>query len=70
MLKKLLFLGLLISILINFNHVSAETSLIIPLKKPFLNEEAQSAKISQGMLKPKHKPSKKIKKTKKNTTKI
>ena len=38
MLKKLLFLGLLISISVNFNYVSAETSLIIPLKKPSLSD--------------------------------
>ncbi|MDA9167530.1 lytic transglycosylase domain-containing protein [Candidatus Pelagibacter sp.] len=45
------------------NVFAAEIS-IIPLKKPILNEEAQSAKISQGILKPKSKPSKKIEETK------
>ena len=43
---------------------AAEIS-IIPLKKPILNEEAQSKKISQGILKPKSKPSKKVKKIEK-----
>ena len=33
---------------------------IIPLKKPFLDKETQIEKISQGILKPKSKPSKKI----------
>ena len=40
---------------------AAEIS-IIPLKKPILNEEAQSLKSSQGILKPKPKPSKQIEK--------
>ena len=39
MLKKLLFIGLLISVLINFNYVFAETSLIVPIKKPSLSEK-------------------------------
>ena len=39
MLKKLLFLGLLILISVNFNYVSAETSLIIPIKKPSLTDK-------------------------------
>ena len=39
MLKKLLFLGLLMSILMNSNYVSAETSLIIPIKKPSLTDK-------------------------------
>ncbi len=45
MLKKLLFLGLLISILMNFNYVSAETSLIIPIKKPSLTDKEIKEKI-------------------------
>ena len=36
--------------------------LIIPLKKPALNKEIQNKKISQGILKPKSKPSKKVEK--------
>jgi soluble lytic murein transglycosylase len=39
MLKKLLFIGLLISILINFNYVLAETPLIVPIQKPSLSEK-------------------------------
>ena len=42
------------------NLCAAEIS-IIPLKKPIIDEESQSKKISQGMLKPKSKPSKKVK---------
>ena len=37
---------------------------IIPLKKPIIDKETQSKKISQDILKPKPKPSKKIKKIK------
>ena len=40
---------------------AAEIS-IIPLKKPILSEESQSQKTSQSILKPKSKPSKKVKK--------
>ena len=58
MLKKLLFLGLLISILINFNYVSAETSLIIPIKKPSLTDKEIKEKISKNILKPIKKPNK------------
>ena len=58
MLKKLLFLGLLISISINFNYVSAETSLIIPLKKPSLSDNEIKDKISKNILKPLKKPKK------------
>ena len=65
MLRKIFFFikSLLLSSIIIGNVFAAEIS-IIPLKKPFLNEEAQSAKISQGILKPKPKPSKKIEETK------
>ena len=52
MLKKLLFLGLLISISINFNYVLAETGLIIPLKKPSLSDNEVKDKISKNILKP------------------
>ena len=58
MFKKLLFLGLLISILINFNYVSAETSLIIPIKKPSLTDKEIKKKISQNIVRPIKKPSK------------
>ena len=52
MLKKLLFLSLFISLVLNFNNVSAETSLIIPLKKPSLTDKEIKDKISQNILKP------------------
>jgi soluble lytic murein transglycosylase len=48
---------LLLSSIIIGNLFAAEIS-IIPLKKPFLNKEAQDTKIFQGILKPKSKPSK------------
>ena len=48
MFKKLLFLGLMISILVNFNYVSAETSLIIPIKKPSLTDNEIKEKISKN----------------------
>ena len=50
MLKKLLFLGLLIPITLNFNYVSAETGLIIPLKKPnkSKNIEVKEKKITKA----------------------
>jgi soluble lytic murein transglycosylase len=57
MLKKLLFLGLLYQFL-NFNYVSAETSLIIPLKKPSLTDKEIKEKISKNILKPLKKPKK------------
>ena len=49
MLKKLLFLSLFISLLLNFNYVSAETSLIIPLKKPSLTDKEIKDKISKNI---------------------
>ena len=58
MLKKLLFLGLLISISINFNYVFAEANLIIPVKKPSLTDEEIKVKISKNILKPLKKPKK------------
>ena len=58
MLKKLLFLSLLISISINFNYVSAETALIIPVKKPTLTDKEIKDKVSKNILKPLKKPKK------------
>ena len=58
MLKKLLFLSLFISLLLNFNYVSAETFLIIPLKKPSLTDKEIKDKISKNILKPLKKPPK------------
>ena len=57
MLKKLLFLSLFISVVLNFNYVSAETSLIIPLKKPSLTDKEIKKKISQNIVRPIKKPS-------------
>ena len=63
--RKIFFFikSLLLSSIIIGNVFAAEIS-IIPLKKPVLGEAAQSAKISQGILKPKPKPSKKIEEAK------
>jgi soluble lytic murein transglycosylase len=58
MLKKLLFIKLLISILINFNYVLAETALLVPIKKPSLTEKEIKEKISKNILKPIKKPKK------------
>ena len=45
-------------------NVFADEITIIPLKKPILGEAVQRAKITQSILKPKSKPSKKVKETK------
>ena len=58
MFKKLLFIGLLISVLINFNYVLAEMPLIVPIKKPSLSEKEIKEKISKNILKPIKKPKK------------
>ena len=63
MLKKLLiFIGLLISITIIQNNVSADIISSIPLKKPTLTFEELDKKITKNILKPIKKP-KKIDKT-------
>ena len=64
MTRKIFFFikSFLLSLTIIVNVLSAETS-IIPLKKPFLDKEAKSTKLSQGVLKPKSKPSNKVEKT-------
>ena len=74
--RKLFFFThlLLLSSLIVGKLFAAEIS-IIPLKKPILDKDTQSTKISQGIVKPKSKPSKKVKKAetiiaKKNVKKI
>jgi len=61
--RKIFFFikSLLLSSIIIGNLYATEIS-IIPLKKPTLSKESQSQKISQGILKPKSKPSKKEKK--------
>ena len=56
--KKLLFFGLLISILINFNYVSAKTPLILPIHNPSLTDKEIKEKISKNILKPIKKPNK------------
>ncbi|WP_415324062.1 lytic transglycosylase domain-containing protein [Candidatus Pelagibacter sp. Uisw_127] len=53
--------SLLLSSIIMGNLYAAEIS-IIPLKKPTISDESQSQKTSQSILKPKSKPSKKVKK--------
>ena len=59
MLKNLLlFIGLLVSILINLNNLLAETISLIPLKKPTLTTEEFNKKISKNVLKPLKKPNK------------
>jgi soluble lytic murein transglycosylase len=63
MLKKLLFISLVISIMVNINNLSAETSIVIPLKKPSLTDEEIVKKITQNILIPIKKP-KKIKEIK------
>ena len=61
--RKIFFFikSLLLSSIIIGNVFAAEIS-IIPLKKPILDKETQNEKISQGIIKPKSKPSKKIEK--------
>jgi soluble lytic murein transglycosylase len=63
--KKLLFISLSISIFIVFNNLLAETTNIIPLKKPILTTEEIDKKLSKNILIPIQKP----KKTKKIITK-
>ena len=59
MLKNLLlFIGLLISIIISFNNLSAETISLIPLKKPVLSNDEFNKKISKNIIKPIKKPKK------------
>ena len=59
MLKNLLlFIGLLVSVLINFNNLSAEIISLIPLKKPSLSNDELNKKISKNILKPIKKPKK------------
>jgi soluble lytic murein transglycosylase len=58
--RKIFFFikSLLLSLIIMGNLFAIELS-IIPLKKPILDKETQSTKISQDILKPKSKPSEK-----------
>ena len=70
--KKLLFIGLIISFLLNSNNLSAETSVLIPLKKPTLTPEDLANKLSKNILKPIKKPKKNndIKIEEKNITEV
>ena len=63
--RKIFFFikSLILSSIIIGNLFAAEIS-IIPLKKPILDKESQSAKIYQSILKPKSKPSEKVRETK------
>ena len=63
MLKKLLFISLVISIIVNINNLLAETTILIPLKKPSLTDEEIVKKLTQNILIPIKKP-KKIKEIK------
>ncbi len=58
MLKKILFLGFTVSMLIFSNNLFAEINSILPLKKPSLSKEEIQKKISINILKPLKKPSK------------
>ena len=63
MLKKLLFISLVISIIVNINNLSAETTILVPLKKPSLTDEEIVKKLTQNIILPIKKP-KKIKEIK------
>jgi soluble lytic murein transglycosylase len=54
----ILFIGLIISILLNFNNLLAETKSLIPLKKPLLSNDEFNKKLSINIIKPLKKPSK------------
>ena len=56
MLKKILFLGFTVSILIFSNNLFAEINSVVPLKKPVLSKEEIQKKISINILKPLKKP--------------
>ena len=58
--KKLLFIGLLLSLLINFDNLLAEASLLIPLNKPKLTNEEIIEKLSKNIIKPLKKPKKNL----------
>ncbi len=56
MLKKILFLGFTVSILMFSNNLFAEINSVVPLKKPVLSKEEIQKKISINILKPLKKP--------------
>ena len=49
---------MIISFLLNSNNLSAETSVLIPLKKPTLTNQELANKLSKNILKPIKKPKK------------
>ncbi len=59
MLKKILFLGFIVSLFMFSNNLLAEINSIVPLKKPSLSNEEIQKKISINILKPLKKPSNK-----------
>ncbi len=58
MLRKILFVGFTVSILMFSNNLFAEINSVVPLKKPVLSKEEIQKKISINILKPLKKPSK------------
>ncbi len=56
MLKKILFLGFIVSILMFSNNLFAEINSTLPLKKPLLTNEEIQKKLSINILKPLKKP--------------
>ena len=56
--KNLLFISLSISIFIIFNNLLADTTPLIPLKKPVLSAEEIDKKLSKNILIPIQKPKK------------
>jgi len=62
--RKIFFIKSLLLSLVIMGNVFAVEITIIPIKKPVLGEAAQRAKVTQGILKPKSKPSKKIEEAK------
>jgi len=55
------FLKSIILVLLLINNLYAEELTIIPLKKPVLDKIIEQQKLTQGIIKPKSKPIKKIK---------
>ena len=58
MLKKILFIGFTVSLLIFSNNLFAEINSVVPLKKPVLSKEEIQKKISINIVKPLKKPTK------------
>jgi soluble lytic murein transglycosylase len=62
--NKLFYIKLLLLILLFIGKSNAAELSIIPLKKPFLDEITKQSKLTQGIIRPKSKPIKKIEKQK------